>query len=213
MTSAALRRARAADAAIHVIGVAAAATGAPLLVVAAMARQGPLPVATAAIYGLALVTTLALSGAYNLLAEGSLKEKLRPCDHAAIFLLIAGTYTPFALVTIGGTWGWLLCAGVWLVAVAGAALKFLHRRRYERIFVVLYLALGWAGVPALGVLMTALPASAFLLLLGGGVLYTTGVVFHLLDRLPYSTAIWHAFVLLAAACHYVAVLEALAPRA
>jgi hemolysin III len=68
-------------------------------------------------------------------------------------------------------------------------------------------------VPALGVLMTALPASAFLLLLGGGVLYTTGVVFHLLDRLPYSTAIWHAFVLLAAACHYVAVLEALAPRA
>jgi len=212
MTSAALRRARAADAVIHIIGVAAAATGAPLLIVAAMARQGPLPVATAAVYGLALVMTLTLSGAYNLLADGSLKEKLRPCDHAAIFLLIAGTYTPFALVTIGGVRGWLLCAGVWLVAIAGAALKFLHRRRYERIFVVLYLALGWAGVPALGILMTALSTSAFVFLMAGGILYTTGIAFHIRDEWPYSTAIWHAFVLLAAACHYFAVLLALAPR-
>jgi hemolysin III len=206
------RRERTADGAIHVIGIVGAVTCVPLLVVLVMARHATLPTITAVVYGITLVTSLAISGAYNLIADGRAKERLRPYDHAAIFLLIAGTYTPFSLVTIGGTLGWLLCACVWIVAMVGAALKFVHRRRYERIFVTLYVALGWAGIPAISILMVALPIPAFVLLLLGGVLYTAGVAFHLWDALPYSTAIWHAFVLIAAACHFVAVLEALAPR-
>lgn len=211
MTRTSARSQRAADGLIHVIGIIAAVTCVPLLIVLVMARREPLPTITAAVYGVSLVATLAISGAYNLLSDGRMKEKLRPYDHAAIFLLIAGTYTPFSLVTIGGALGYALCAGVWLVALAGAALKFLHRRRYERIFVALYLALGWAGVPALGIMMIALPTPAFVLLLLGGLFYTAGVAFHLWDSLPYSTAIWHGFVLVAAACHYLAVFEALAP--
>jgi hemolysin III len=196
---------------IHVIGIIAALMGVPLLIVLAMSRREPLPAITASIYGLTLVTALTISGAYNLLSDAWMKERLRPYDHAAIFLLIAGTYTPFSLVAIGGTLGWVLCTSVWLVAIIGATLKLLHRRRYERFFVYLYVGLGWAGIPALGILMAALPTSAFLLLLGGGILYTTGIAFHLRDALPYSTAVWHGFVLIAAACHYLAVLETLVP--
>jgi hemolysin III len=205
------RRERTADGVIHVVGIVGAVTCVPLLVVLVMARHAMLPTITAVVYGATLVATLAISGAYNLIADGHAKERLRPYDHAAIFLLIAGTYTPFSLVTIGGTLGRLLCACVWIVAIIGAVLKFVHRRRYERIFVTLYVALGWAGIPALTILMVALPVPAFVLLLVGGALYTAGVAFHLWDALPYSTAIWHAFVLIAAACHYVAVLIALAP--
>jgi hemolysin III len=205
------RRQRATDALIHVIGIIGAVICVPLLVVVVMARGAPLPTIAAATYGVSLVITLATSGVYHLLAEGRRKERLRPYDHAAIFLLIAGTYTPFSLVTIGGVLGYALCAFVWLGALIGAALKLLHRRRYERIFVALYLLLGWSGVPMLAIAMTALSPSAFTFLLAGGILYTAGVAFHLRESLPYSTAIWHAFVLVAAACHYLAVLKALAP--
>jgi hemolysin III len=211
MTREHARRERTADGVIHAIGIVAAASCAPLLVVLVMARGELLPTVTAIVYAITLVTTLAISGAYNMTADGRAKERLRPYDHASIFLLIAGTYTPFSLVAIGGTLGRILCASVWLVAVVGAVLKFLHRRRYERVFITLYVALGWAGIPAIGILMVALPASAFALLLMGGFLYTAGIAFHLWDRLPYSTAIWHALVLTAAICHYLAVLIALAP--
>lgn len=213
MTRDSARRQRAADGLIHIVGIIASVVGVPLLVVAVMSRRETLPTLTAIVYGAALVAALAISGAYNLLPDGRKKEKLRPYDHAAIFVLIAGTYTPFSLVTIGGTLGRVLCASVWLVAIVGAALKFLHRRRYERHFVTLYVALGWAGIPAVGILMVALPTSAFVFLMLGGALYTTGVAFHLWDKLPYSTAIWHAFVLVAAACHYLAVWQALTANA
>lgn len=200
------------DGLIHGIGILASLGGVPLLILLTMSRREPLPIITASIYGVTLVAALAISGAYNLLSDARMKERLRPYDHAAIFLLIAGTYTPFSLITIGGALGWALCMSVWLAAIAGAALKFLHRRRYERLFIYLYIALGWAGVPALGIVMIALPTSAFLLLVVGGVFYTAGVAFHLRDAVPYSTAVWHGFVLIAAACHYLAVLQALAPR-
>jgi hemolysin III len=205
------RRQRAADALIHLIGIAGAVIGVPLLIILVVARGAALPTMAAVTYGTSLVVSLTISGTYNLLADGRGKERLRPYDHAAIFLLIAGTYTPFSLVTIGGPLGYALCAGVWVGALAGAALKLLHRRRYERIFVALYVALGWAGVPVIVIAMSALPSTVFVFLLAGGILYTAGVAFHLRDSLPYSTPIWHGFVLIAAACHYVAVLEALAP--
>jgi hemolysin III len=187
----------------------ASAIAVPLLLAAVAADGDALATATAGVYGASLVALLTVSGVYNLLSDRRRKEKLRPYDHAAIFILIAGTYTPFSLVTIGGTLGRVLCASVWLAALAGAALKILRRRRHERLFVAVYVALGWAGVPMTGILMVALPASAFVLLAAGGILYTVGVAFHLSERLPYGTALWHGFVLIAAACHYVAVLEAL----
>ena len=211
MTRDSARRQRAADGLVHATGIVGAVIGVPLLVVAVAARDEPLPSITAIVYGAALIATLTISGAYNILSDGRAKERLRPYDHAAIFLLIAGTYTPFSLVTINGTLGRVLCASVWLVALTGAALKFLHRRRYERFYVTLYVALGWAGIPALGILMVTLSPAAFALLIAGGILYTAGIAFHLRDSMPYGTAIWHGFVLIAAACHYLAVLLALAP--
>jgi hemolysin III len=132
---------------------------------------------------------------------------LRRLDHAAIFLMIAGTYTPFTLVRMGGGWGHGIAIFVWLVAVAGIALKLLYPRRLEGLSILLYLALGWAILVGLRPLFDAVPLPAIVMLGIGGVLYSVGVVFHLWQRLPYHNAIWHGFVLGAAACQWVAVLE------
>ena len=117
----------------------------------------------------------------------------------AIYLLIAGTYTPFALVALGDRAGLGLLGTVWMVALAGSALAWLRPRQFERTGIVLYLALGWIGLPLLDRLIAA-----------GGMLYTAGVGFHLWHRLPGHNAVWHGFVLAAAACHYFAVLNTLA---
>ena len=121
--------------------------------------------------------------------------------------MIAGTYTPFALITIGGSLGGALLASVWLMATIGVLFKLLWPTRLERASVFIYLALGWLGLPAVGSLIAALPATVVMLVGIGGVLYTIGVAFHLWETLPLHNALWHALVLAAAGCHYVAVFE------
>jgi hemolysin III len=138
------------------------------------------------------------------------KEEIRRYDHAAIFLMIAGTYTPFALIAVGGTIGLGLLILVWLVAIGGMMLKLLRPRRFDRASVVLYLALGWVILPAMGLVVATLPTSALVLLVVGGLLYTVGVAFHVWETLPYQNAVWHGFVLVAASCHFVAVLRVVA---
>ena len=153
---------------------------------------------------------LACSALYNLTPEGARKRLFRRLDHAAIFLMIAGTYTPFALVAVGGSLGTGLLALVWTAAAGGAAAELLRLRRHDGLSVAAYLLLGWSVLPALGPLSAALSPAGLALLVAGGVLYSVGVVFHLWTRLPYHNAVWHGFVLAAAACHYAAVLRALA---
>ena len=198
---------RAADAVVHAVGFTAA-----LAACAALAAAPPLPpgarlAVALGLYGVGLLAMLGCSALYNLAATGSRKALLRRLDHAAIFMMIAGTYTPVALLAVGGASGWALLAVVWTGAAGGVALKLLAPRRFERVSIAAYLLLGWAGLAALDPLLAALPPRDLALLAGGGLLYSLGVAVHLSTGLPYHNALWHALVLAAATCHYAVVLH------
>ncbi|MGY2048982.1 PAQR family membrane homeostasis protein TrhA [Methylobacterium sp. JK268] len=196
-----------ADGIVHVIGVVLAVIGAVALVTVAALMLAPGGTLSVAVYAAGLVAMLSVSAAYNMWPVGRRKWLLRRADHATIFLMIAGTYTP--LVTLVGSGGvaWGLLAGVWLVAVAGVAIKLAFPGRFDRLAVALYLALGWSGVAAYDSVIGQLVPDALALLAAGGFLYSAGVIFHLWRQLPFQNAIWHGFVLAAACCHYGAVLR------
>lgn len=198
---------RIADRCVHYAGLVASLVGAVVLIVAAAERERALTIVSVAIYGVGLLGMIGASALYNLTEPSRRKELLRRLDHAAIFLMIAGTYTPFTLVRMGGGWGFGIAVFVWLVAVTGIALKLLYPRRFEAVSIALYLALGWVILVGVVPLFEAVPLPAIILLGVGGLLYSVGVVFHLWHRLPYHNAIWHGFVLSATACQWVAVLD------
>jgi hemolysin III len=152
------------------------------------------------------VATFSCSAGYNLVVRPKLKEVLRRLDHAAIFLMIAGTYTPFILIKMNTPWGLGLLAVVWTMAGIGIVIKLFAPRFLGGLSTALYLVQGWAVIAAWEPLMSAMPGRVLTLLVIGGVLYTVGVVFHLWERLPYQNAIWHGFVLSAASCHFAAVI-------
>ncbi|MBR0644120.1 PAQR family membrane homeostasis protein TrhA [Plastoroseomonas hellenica] len=198
---------QAADAVIHILGLAAALTACIIL---ALAARRPVDAGLAmslGLYAAGLTAMLGCSALYNLTGEGPRKALLRRFDHAAIFVMIAGTYTAIAALGIGGTWGTALLAFVWTGAAGGVALKLLAPARFERASILAYLLLGWAGLAALGPLIAALPALDLGLIFAGGLLYSFGVIVHLSTRLRYHNAVWHALVLAAAACHYAVVLR------
>jgi hemolysin III len=196
-----------ADRGVHVAGFVAALVGSIVLVVAAAERERALTIVSVVIYGVGLLGMIGASALYNFAAPSRRKEWFRRLDHAGIFLMIAGTYTPFALVRMGGGWGLGIAIFVWLAAITGIALKLLYPRRFEGLSIVLYLALGWVSLVAIGPLFKAVPLSAIILLGIGGLLYSLGVIFHVSHRLPYHNAVWHCFVIGAASCHWVAVLN------
>ena len=197
---------RLADGTIHVIGVAASLIALIVLLVIGIRNETALMAAGLAIYGLALVATFGCSAGYHLVVRPKVKEIMRRFDHAAIFLMIAGTYTPFVLLKMNNAWGLGLLAVVWSMAAIGIAIKLFFPRFLDGLSTALYLVQGWAVLAAWEPLHAALPAGVLTLLMVGGVLYTVGVVFHLWNRLPYQNAIWHGFVLSAASCHYAAVI-------
>ncbi len=197
---------RVADGTIHIIGVAASIVAMIALLVIGIRTDTALMVAGLAIYGIALVATFGCSAGYHLVVRPRVKEILRRFDHAAIFLMIAGTYTPFVLIKMNNAWGLGLLAVVWTMAAIGIAIKLFLPRFLDGLSTALYLVQGWAVLVAWEPLSSALPGSVFTLLMVGGVLYTVGVVFHLWNRLPYQNAIWHGFVLSAASCHFAAVI-------
>lgn len=204
---------RLADGVVHCVGLAAAGVAVPvLLVLVALWHGGGAAVAAVAVYGLGLVGMLAASAGYNLVRQPRVKEILRRCDHAAIYVKIAGTYTPFT-VLIGGAQALWLLAGIWGAAVLGLALKLLAPRRFEMAAVVLYLAMGWAGVALGGPMIEGLTDLGLGLICAGGALYTIGVGFHLWQSLPFQNAIWHGLVLTASFVFYAAVMVEVAARA
>ena len=196
-----------ADGVIHVIGITAGLIGAAILVIAAATRGSPLELAALLTYSGGLLAMLGCSAAYQLLRSSRRRELLRCFDHSAIFLMIAGTYTPFTLLRIRPFWDVVLTAAVWSIAVAGIALRLARPRVFDRVSLGFYLALGWAGLAAIAPFVPMVHLSTLVLLGAGGLLYSAGVVFHLWERLPFQNAIWHTFVLMAAAVHYAAVLE------
>jgi hemolysin III len=198
---------RVADGLLHAVGVAASLVAFTVLLIIGIKSDAALWAVSLTIYGLALVATFSCSAGYHLVvAQPRLKEWLRRFDHAAIFLMIAGTYTPFVLIEMNTPWGLSLLAVVWAIAAVGIVLQLFAPRYLGGMSVALYLIQGWAVLAALEPLMTALPGRVLTLLMAGGVLYTVGVVFHLWERLPYQNAIWHGFVLTAATCHFAAVI-------
>jgi len=203
------RREHRVDAAIHALGALGAVIAAVLLL-HDIAAAAPLRTHLAAtVYGLGLVAVLWLSAAYHLVPGARRKERLRPLDHAAIYFLIAATYTPFGLRALDDPLGQGLFALVWAIAGLGMVLKIVRPRRFERFAVVLYLALGWTELVGLVAITSVIPETALILLGLGAGLFSLGVIFHLWDALPFQNAIWHAFVLAGAGCHYAAVREGL----
>ena len=196
-----------ADGVIHIIGIAAGLIGAAILVIAVTTSGSPLELAAVATYSGGLLAMLGCSAAYQLLRSSRRRELLRCFDHSAIFLMIAGTYTPFTLLRTRPFWDVALTAAVWSIAAAGIVLRLSSPRVFDRVSIAFYLALGWAGLAAIAPLVPFVQVSTLVLLGAGGLLYTAGVAFHLWERLPFQNAIWHGFVLLAAAVHYAAVLE------
>lgn len=199
------------DRQIHRIGLVTASFGAAGLITVAW-TSGNLAVALPLlIYAIGLLAMLGCSAMYNLAKDTPRRELLRRLDHAAIFLMIASTYTPFTVARLNGTWSIGMTIGVWAFAAAGIATKLYHPRRFERASIIFYLSLGWFGLIAIKPLVIALDYATLVLLGIGGVLYSIGVVFHLWRRLPFHNAVWHAFVLAAASCHYLAVLREAMP--
>jgi hemolysin III len=199
-----------ADTAAHVLGLLFGLIATVALLVTASQHDQMLLILGASLYGLGLLTMLTCSAAYNLWPPSPTKELWRRFDHAAIFIMIAGTYTPFLLNRVGGDWGVGLLSFVWSVAIIGAVLKLTFPRRWESITIGLYLGLGWSILIAINPLVQAISMDSLILIAIGGVIYSIGVVFHLWERLPYQNAIWHWLVLLAAVCHYVAIFNEVA---
>lgn len=197
---------RRADLCIHIAGVVFGIAGSfVLLLFGVLEGDGALLLSMAA-YGIGLTAMLGASALYNLAGQPARKELLRRIDHSAIFVMIAGSYTPFLVNVIGGGLGYGLLIFVWAAAAGGVALKLTLPRRLERLSILLYLLLGWTVLVFVGRLFEELATPGVVLLAVGGVLYTVGVLFHLARRLPYHNAVWHGLVLAAAVCHFVAVL-------
>ncbi|WP_005035623.1 PAQR family membrane homeostasis protein TrhA [Holophaga foetida] len=165
-----------------------------------------------AVFGACLVLLYLMSTLYHASRNPRAKPFLRILDHSAIFLLIAGTYTPFCLVTLRGPWGWSILGANWGLAVLGVTLKALFGPRHPRLSLAIYLAMGWFMVVAIVPLLHALPRPGLLWLFGGGLCYTGGVVFYVWRSLRYNHAIWHLFVLAGSACHVAAVAGWVIPR-
>jgi hemolysin III len=198
------------DGCIHGVGVIFSLT-ASVALLASAASSPALDVGALAIYSSGMIAMFVSSACYNLSTAPVPKELFRRFDHAAIYIMIAGSYTPFALIKLNGTAGLTLFVGVWTIAVIGVAMKFAFPRRFEGTSIVFYLAQGWAILLALDPLISSISNFALWLLAVGGITYTIGVAFHLAKQLPFHNAIWHSFVLIAASCHYAAIYETVIP--
>lgn len=194
----------AADAVIHALGVGFALIGGPILIGLVAAEGEAWAIAAISIYVATLIAMFTASAGYNLIPIPSWKDWLRRLDHSTIYLKIAGAYTPFAAISIGGFVGKALLATVWGVALIGLALKLLYPRRFEILSIILYLALGWAAVFVAGDVARSVDGAALTLVVIAGGLYSLGVVFHLWEKLPFQNAIWHLMVLSATAVLYAA---------
>jgi hemolysin III len=197
----------AADRIIHIIGTLAGAVGAAILVGIAAAVAVQPAFSASLVYSVCLVAMLGCSAAYNLASNASRRGFLRQLDHAAIFLMIAGTYTPFTTCRLHGVWGIGMTAAIWTGAVTGAAVKLICPRRIERVSTIAYLALGWIIIVGMRPLLSSVDVETAVLIGVGGVLYSIGTGFYLWRGLPFHNTIWHSFVLIAASCHYAAVLH------
>lgn len=195
----------------HGVGTALSVAGLVVMVVLAASSGTYVHVVACSVYGASLVLLYLFSTLYHALTNARAKRVFRILDHVSIYLLIAGTYTPFTLVTLHGAWGWVLFGIVWTLAALGIVFKCFFTGRMQGLSTAVYILMGWTAVVAIRPLLHVLPWSGFLWLLAGGVLYTLGVVFYAWHR-KYAHTMWHLFVLAGSACHFVAVCRYVLPR-
>ncbi len=197
----------------HGVGLVLSIAGLVILVAAAHLRGDVWHVIGCSVFGVTLVMLYAASTFYHGVRSQPVKRVLQRLDHAAIFLLIAGTYTPFTLVSLRGDWGWALLALVWGLALLGIILEAVPSRPVRGLSLTLYLGMGWLAVIAVGPLLRSLDWDGVVLLIVGGLIYTLGVLFYAWSRLPYNHAVWHLFVLAGSACHFSCVFGYVIPTA
>jgi len=190
----------------HGAGFVGALVGAPFLIDTALHNGGGAALVGVVVFAVTAALLYLSSTVYHMLPPGKTKEMCEVIDHAAIYLLIAGTYTPFTLGVLRGTTGWTLFGAVWTIALAGVILKSIHGVRYPKLSTALYVGMGWLIVVVARPLAAHLPLPGLLWLAGGGLAYTVGVVFYLNKRLRFGHFVWHLFVLTGTACHYFAIL-------
>ncbi len=198
------RSERIADGVIHGLGVTFAVTGASLLLIFAALGAAPASIAAVAVYGAALIATFAASAFYHMTPWEGLRPTLRRIDHAAIYLKIAGTYTPL-VVLIGSAFAYVVLCIVWSLAIAGMAVRLLRRGRTGRIGPAIYLFMGWLSLLLVWPITQSFSTVVLALVMSGGLLYTVGVIFHRWESLRFSNAIWHGFVLAASGCFFAAI--------
>ncbi|OYX46188.1 MAG: hypothetical protein B7Y90_16740 [Alphaproteobacteria bacterium 32-64-14] len=194
-----------ADVIVHAVGIVLAIAGCIVLVSTAAASGSVKLTAALVIYSAGLLAMLGCSALYNSNTNQKISRVLERLDLSGIFLMIAGSYTPFMLAKLDGPLAWTVLAIVWVVALAGIAMNLLVRRNAPRLFIMLYLGLGWAVLMIIDRLIHSMSPVGLALLAAGGVLYTIGVIFHVNKKLPFNSAIWHGFVVAAASCHFAAI--------
>lgn len=190
----------------HAVGLAVSIAGLVLLVVMAAERGEARHIVACSIYGATLVLLYLASTLYHASREPGVRRVMQVVDHAAIYLLIAGTYTPFALISLQGAWGWSVFGVVWGLAIVGVLYKIFFCGRHAVFSVSVYLLMGWLALVMLKPLLASLPMGGIAWLLAGGIAYTVGVVFYAWKSLPHHHAIWHLFVMGGSTCHFFAVM-------
>lgn len=190
----------------HGAGMLAALIGAPVLIANAIGHGGASAVVGAVVFAVTMLLLYTASTIYHALPNGRAKEVLRVVDHAAIFLLIAGTYTPFTLGVLRGPMGWTLFGVIWAMAIGGVILKVMRGTRYPVVSTGLYVGMGWMMIAVIRPLAERMPLAGVWLLIGGGLFYTSGLVFYAAREMRFRHLVWHVFVLAGTTCHFFAVL-------
>lgn len=200
-----------ANALTHGLGATAALAGGAVMITLAALYGDGWQLGSAIVFGISLLLLYLASTLYHAIQHPIAKGRLKVFDHCAIYLLIAGTYTPFTLIGLRGPWGWGLFAAIWGLALAGIVFKLFYTGRFKLLSTMIYIAMGWLVVVAIKPLLEALDAWALGWLLAGGLCYTLGTVFYHRPKLKYSHAIWHLFVVAGSVCHYIAVMSQVVP--
>ena len=194
-----------ASALTHGVGAMAALAGSAVLITLAALHGDAWQLGASIVFGVTLLLLYVASTLYHSVQHPVAKGRLKVFDHCAIYLLIAGTYTPFTLIGLRGPWGWGLFAAIWTIALAGVVFKLFHTGRFPRLSTALYVAMGWLVVVAIKPMLASIDAWTLGWLLAGGVFYTLGTYFYHRESIPYAHAIWHLFVIAGSVCHFVAV--------
>lgn len=196
----------------HGVGILLSITAIVVLTVYAALHGDAVRLVCVVVFGVTLLLMYTASTCFHCARHETFRHWFKVCDHASIYALIAGTYTPFLLVLVGGAWGWGLFGVLWGLTLVGSALKVFFVDRFEPLSVAIYVAMGWLALVAAKPFLNALPHGAMAWILAGGVAYTSGVAFFFWERLRFNHAIWHLFVLGGSACHFFAVLFYVVPR-